>query len=84
MKTAMQILKDQLESKVNDPMCIQIESDIFKRVSNLVELYLPTEKQQIIDLCTEAYELGLAHKEYNALLSYDAIFNVATNKETFK
>lgn len=66
MKTAMQILKDKLESKANDPMCISIESDIFKRVSNLIDLYLPTEKQQIINLCTEAYEMGLAHKEYDA------------------
>jgi hypothetical protein len=58
MKTAMQELKTQLESKANDPMCIQIESDIFKRVSNLIDIYLPKEKQQII----EAYDNGMAYQ----------------------
>lgn len=52
MKTSLMKIKEKLESKANDPMCIQIESDIFKRVSSLIDLYLPKEKQQIIDAAT--------------------------------
>lgn len=32
------------------------------------------EKNQIIDLCAEAYYLGLGHKDYNPEKNYDSNF----------
>jgi len=48
----------------------------------VAEKELETEKDQIIDLCTEAYEMGLGNKEYSAKETYTSTFE--TNKETFK
>lgn len=41
---------------------------------NIETEYLEKEKQQIIDLCTEAYKTGLGYKEYSALDSYNETF----------
>lgn len=76
MKTAIEMLVEELEAK---------HSDILFQYPNLlsnIDKHLETEKQHIIDLCTEAYEMGLGHKEYSSLETYTSTFG--TNKETLK
>lgn len=61
MKTVMQDLIDRLN---NDELL----------PANWQEKFLAKDKKQTIDLCTEAYELGLGHKEYSAEETYNEIF----------
>lgn len=63
MKTVIAQIKDK------------IKSIGFTNVDEFFVEFLEIEKKQIIDLCTEAYELGLGHKEYNAEETYNEIFN---------
>lgn len=70
MKTTLEKLREEIYPIIynnNDVESIYISNVIFEK-------YLKTEKQQIIDLCTEAYELGLAHKEYSAEEIYKLLF----------
>lgn len=55
MKTVLTELKEKLQGKVDNPMSIQIECDIFQRVVDVIdEVYFEKERQQII----EAHEKG--------------------------
>lgn len=55
MKTVLQELKEKLQEKVNNPMSIQIECDIFQRVVDVIdEVYFEKEKEQI----EKAFEIG--------------------------
>ena len=50
MKTVLTQLKEKLQEKVNNPMSIQIECDIFQRVIDVIDdSYFEKEKQQIKD-----------------------------------
>lgn len=77
MKTAMQILLTYIQAVETE----EFNQDLEYIKENCIRL-IEKEKQQIIDLCTEAYETGLGHKEYSALDIYNETFT--TNKETLK
>jgi len=73
MKTAMQTVIDYLQEMIDDDFDSRT-----KYIQEFCEQILETEKQQIIDLCTEAYEMGLGHKYYNPADIFES------NKETLK
>ena len=46
--TVLQKLKEQLKGKVNSPMSMSIECDIFQKVVDVIdEVYFEKEKEQI-------------------------------------
>lgn len=69
MKTAIEQLIEELQNGFLE--------DKFNNASDILLLcakYQSKEKQQVIDLCTEAYKTGLGYKEYSALDSYNETF----------
>lgn len=89
MKTALQELKQDLQESINGlPDALKDINDLFVRktitdavliaYNGVLEIIdselLGKEKQQIISLCTEAYESGLGHKEYSEQEIYNETF----------
>lgn len=59
MKTVLQELKEKLQGKVNSPMSMQIECDIFQRVVDVIDdVYFEKEKQQITDAYRHGKNIG--------------------------
>ena len=78
----MQKLKKKLQEKVNSPMSIQIECDIFQRVVNIIDdVYFEKEKEQISDAWLDGY----CANDSDAVDSsnyYDSKFNRTKNGNT--
>lgn len=72
MKTAMHYMLEEMRNYQNESGNDSISIDLIEKGINVI--YGNLEKQQIIDLCTEAYELGLGHKEYDAKENFEQTF----------
>ena len=78
MKTVLQELKEKLQEKVNNPMSIQIECDIFQRVVDVIdEVYFEKEKEQI----EKAYYQGWVTRERFHDLSPEITYPVGLDYE---